>query len=130
MTGRWGIPGSRADGRIESRKPLRAGAPLFARQGGGVMNEHEHVASSEYTDCDICRFAARLKDQFGRHLALCLTHHGSDDFEVRTHEARAALLDTLRTFSRLDPCLLQTLEEFTSMISRTANEVDRGQPPA
>jgi len=94
------------------------------------MNEHEHVAISEYTECDICRFAARLKGQFGRYLALYLSHCGSDDFDVRTHETREDLLETLRTLSRLDRSVLQTLEEFPLVIGRMAHEVGRDQPPS
>ena len=92
------------------------------------MNEHEHIAFSEYTECDICRFAARLKDQFGRYLALYLSHRGSDDFDARTHETREALLETLRTLSRLDRSILQTLEEFPLVIGRMAHEAGREQP--
>jgi len=92
------------------------------------MNEHEHVASSEYTECDICRFAARLRGQFGRYLALYLSYHGSDDFDGRTHETREALLETLRTLSRLDRSVLHALEEFPLVIGRMAHEVGREQP--
>ena len=94
------------------------------------MAEHEHVASSEYTECDICRFAARFKGQFGRYLALYLSHHGSDDIDGKTHETRAALLETLRTLSRLDRSVLQTLEEFPLVIGRMAQEIGREQPPS
>ncbi len=94
------------------------------------MSEHEHIAFSEYTECDICRFAARLKGQFGRYLALYLSYHGSDDFDARTRETREALLETLRTLSRLDHSILQTLKEFPLVIGRMAQEVCREQPPS